>query len=81
VHELYKYLSHLSYCAQLSVAQTIENKEMHFTMRSVERSAACPKSRCALFAEDSKTSIYSIFSESTRETSKETSTLELARES
>lgn len=34
VHELCKYRSHLSYCAQLSVAQTIENKEMYSTMRT-----------------------------------------------
>ena len=35
VHELCKYRSHLNHCAQLSVAQTIENKEMHSTMRTV----------------------------------------------
>ena len=64
----------------MSVAQTIENKEMHFTMRTVGRSAACPKTRCALFVEDSKTSIYSNSSEYARETSKETATLELAHE-
>jgi len=45
------------------------------------RSAACRKSRCALFAEDSKISIYSIPSEYARATSKETATLELAQES
>src|SRR5271168_3802595 len=81
VHDLCKYRSHLSYCAQLSPAQTIENKGMHFTMRAVEGSAACPKSRCVLLDEDSKTSIYSISSEYTRETSKETAALELAQES
>jgi hypothetical protein len=31
----------LSYCAQLSVAQTIENKEMHFTMRTVGEERCC----------------------------------------
>jgi hypothetical protein len=71
VHELCRYRSHLSYCAQLSVAQTIENNGMHFTMRAVEGSAACQKSRCVLFDEDSKISIYSTSSEYTRETGKE----------
>ncbi len=38
-----KYRSHLSYSAQLSVAQTIENKEMHFTMRTVGEERCLPK--------------------------------------
>src|ERR1700735_2813411 len=68
VHELCKYRSHLRYCAQLSLTQTIENKGMHFTMRAVEGSAACRKSRCAHFDDDSKISIYSISSEYARAT-------------
>ena len=82
MHELCKYRSHLSYCAQLSVAQTIENKEMHFTMRAVGEERRLPKKQVrSFFAEDPTTSIYSIPSEYARATNKEIDTLELAQES
>ena len=47
LHELCKYRSHLSYCAQLSVAQTIENKEMHFAIE-LSRGALLARKAAAL---------------------------------